>query len=139
MGGIVVGSAGAESGLSAAVILSNVGAQPLKFLGSAWTSSVDAGDGPITYTNITNGDLGNGFTSSSLPQVGDILQTNQAVTIPIKFLATTTGSYSTFVEFWTTGGAGYILLTVSIKLHCPTMPQEQNYTQTCPFYSILWI
>jgi iron transport multicopper oxidase len=85
----------------------------LKFLGLAWTDSVDAEDGPIAYHNITNGNLGSGFSSSSLPQVGDILQTNEAVTIPVKFLATLTGSYSTFVEFWTTGGAGYVILTGS--------------------------
>lgn len=113
MGGIVVGSQGAESGLSASVILSNVGAQTLTFSGSAWTFSVDSGDGPIQFTNITDGDLGSGFSSSSLPQKGSVLQTNEAVTIPIKFLANQTGSYSTFLYYWTTGGEGYVLLTGS--------------------------
>lgn len=116
LGGIVVGSDGSSQGLTAAVILSNVGAMSLKFLGSAWTISVDAeeaGDPPVEYNNITDGDLGNGFSSTSLPQVGDTLETNQAVTIPIKFIASETGTYSTFVEFWTTGGNGYVLLTGS--------------------------
>lgn len=114
IGGIVVGSQGAESGLTAAVILSNVGAQPLRFLGSAWTPSVDNEDGPIQFSNISaSGDLGAGFSSSSLPQPNDILQTNQAVTIPIQFLASQTGSYATFLQFWTTGGSGYVILTGS--------------------------
>jgi len=116
LGGIVVGSDGATSGLSAAVILSNVGVQTLTFLGSAWAEDIDAeGESglPVDYTNITNGDLGGGFSSSSLPQVGDTLATGQSVTIPLKFLATKTGSYATFVQFWTTGGAGYVLLTGS--------------------------
>lgn len=113
LGGIVVGSDAATSGLSAAVILSNVGASTLTFLGAAWTDSVDAGDGPVTYTNITGGDLGNGFSSSSLPAVQSTLATGQSITVPIKFLGSKTGSYSTFVQWWTTGGTGYVLLTGS--------------------------
>jgi iron transport multicopper oxidase len=113
LGGIVVGSDAATSGLSAAVILSNVGAATLTFLGAAWTGSVDIKDGPVTYTNITGGNLGSGFSSSSLPAAQSTLATGQSITVPIKFLATQTGSYSTFVQWWTTGGTGYVLLTGS--------------------------
>jgi len=114
LGGIVVGSDAATSGLSAAVILANVGAANLTFLGSAWTDSVDTEDGDIvTYTNITNGNLGSGFSSSSLPAIGSQLSTGQSITVPVKFLASQTGSYSTFVQWWTTGGTGYVLLTGS--------------------------
>lgn len=112
-GGIVLGSGGQSSGLSAAVILSNIGAQSMQFLGAAWTNSVDGSDGPIVYNNITNGKLGNGFSSSNLPNVGDTLTTNQAITVPLQFLASQTGSYSTFVQWWTTGGTAYVLLTGS--------------------------
>jgi len=113
LGGIVVGSDAAKTGLSAAVVLQNVGAQNLSFLGSAWTHSVDDDDGPVIFTNITNGNLGSGFSSSSLPKVGAVLTTGQSLTIPISFLANKTGAYSTFVEWWTTGGNGYVLVTGS--------------------------
>ncbi|TVY18072.1 WSC domain-containing protein [Lachnellula arida] len=113
LGGIVVGSDSAKTGLSASLVLQNVGAQNLTFLGSAWTSSVDTDDGPIAFQNITNGDLGNGFSSSSLPNVGDTLTTGQGLSIPVQFLATETGAYSIFVQWWTTGGNGYVLLTGS--------------------------
>lgn len=42
LGGIVVGSDAATSGLSAAVILSNVGVKTLEILGLAWTDFIDA-------------------------------------------------------------------------------------------------
>ncbi|TVY39827.1 hypothetical protein LOCC1_G004958 [Lachnellula occidentalis] len=113
LGGIVIGTDGAKTGLSASLVLQNVGAQTLTFLGSAWTSSVDTDDGPIAFNNITNGDLGNGFSSSSLPKVGDTLATGQGLSIPVQFLANKTGAYSTFVQWWTTGGNGYVLLTGS--------------------------
>lgn len=113
LGGIVLGSSGAKSGLSASVVLQNVGVQTLTFLGSAWTNSVDSDDGPVKFTNITNENLGSGFSSSSLPNVGDTLTTGQSLTIPINFAATKTGGYSTFLQWWTTGGNGYVLVTGS--------------------------
>ncbi|CAG8961012.1 hypothetical protein HYFRA_00002552 [Hymenoscyphus fraxineus] len=112
-GGIVIGSDGAKTGSSAAVIVSNVGTETLTFLGLAWTKSVDSEDGPVKYTNITNGNLGSGFSSTSLPIVGQTLTTGQSLTIPLKFLATVTGAYSTFLQIWSTGGTEYILLTGS--------------------------
>ncbi|KAH8684343.1 hypothetical protein BGZ60DRAFT_547896 [Tricladium varicosporioides] len=112
-GGIVVGSDAAKTGLSAAVVLSNIGAQPLAFLGSAWTPSVDPEDGLIKFTNTTDDNLGNGFSSSSPPKVGDILATGQSITVPLRFLESHTGAFSTFVQWWTSGGAAYVLLTAS--------------------------
>jgi iron transport multicopper oxidase len=112
-GGIVVGSQASQSGLDAAVILSNVGAQSLEFLGSAWTGSIMPGDGPIVWNNITNGYLGNGFSSSSLPNVGDVLATGASISVPLNFLASSTGAYTTFVQFWTIGGNKNVLLTGS--------------------------
>jgi iron transport multicopper oxidase len=112
-GGIVVGSDSARTGLSAAVILSNVGAQNLTFLGSAWTKSVDSNDGPVVYTNITNGILGDGFSSSGLPQPHDNLPPGHSLTVPLSFMSNKTGSYSTFIQWWTNGGTDYVLLTGS--------------------------
>lgn len=112
-GGIVIGSQAAQSGLDAAAILSNVGAMSLTFLGSAWTGSIMPGDGPIVWNNITNGYLGSGFSSSSLPKVGDVLATGASISVPLNFLASSTGAYTTFVQFWTTGGNKDVLLTGS--------------------------
>ncbi|TVY32992.1 WSC domain-containing protein [Lachnellula subtilissima] len=89
LGGIVVGSAGAKTGLSASLVLQNVGAQTLTFFGR----------------RVDN--------SSSLPKVGDTLTTGQGLSIPVQFLANQTGAYSTFLQWWTTGGNGYVLLTGS--------------------------
>lgn len=88
----------------------------MTFLGSAWTDFIDAegeSDEPVEFRNITNGDIGGGFSSSSLPVAGDILTTGQSITLPLKFLADETGSYATFLQFWTTGGTLYVLLTAS--------------------------
>ena len=114
-GGIVVGSAAAASGLTANVIISNLGLQALTFTGAAWTSTLDA---PIAYTNITanpdgSSKIGNGFSATSLPQVGDTLASGASITVPLKFLANVTGSYTSFLELWTTGGAGNAFLTGS--------------------------
>ncbi|RDW79993.1 hypothetical protein BP6252_04631 [Coleophoma cylindrospora] len=113
LGGIVVGSPAASSGVTAAVTIANIGAQPMTFTGMAWTDSVDIGDGPIVYTNITDGDLGDGFSSTNLPAIPSTLASGASLSIPIKFIAASTGAFSTFVQFWTTGGTGYVLLTGS--------------------------
>jgi iron transport multicopper oxidase len=112
-GGIVICSQAAQSGLDAAIILSNVGAQNLTFLGSAWTGSIMPGDGPIVWNNISNGYLGSGFRSISLPKVGDTLATGASISVPLNFLASATGAYTTFVQFWTTGGNKDVVLTGS--------------------------
>ncbi|KAH7336040.1 hypothetical protein BKA65DRAFT_431390, partial [Rhexocercosporidium sp. MPI-PUGE-AT-0058] len=110
LGGIVIGSAGAPSGLTASFILSNVGAQPLSILGTAWSNTIN---GNVQWTNITNGDLGNGFTSTQFPKTGDAIESGASLTVSVKFLASVTGTYNSFVEFWTTGGAEYIILSGS--------------------------
>lgn len=114
-GGIVVGSASAISGLTAAIIISNLGIQTLSFTGAAWTSTLDT---PVVYNNITtnpdgSSNLGSGFSSTNLPKVGDTLASGASVTVPLRFLSNATGSYTTFLEFWTTGGAGNAFLTGS--------------------------
>lgn len=113
LGGVVVGSQAAASGLSASVILANIGADTLTFLGSAWTSTLSTVNGPIAWTNITNGDLGASFSSSNLPKGGDTLAPGTSLTIPVGFISNITGDYSTFVEWWTTGGNGDVMLTAS--------------------------
>ncbi|TVY75584.1 WSC domain-containing protein [Lachnellula suecica] len=113
LGGIVLGSDGAKAGLSSSLVLQNVGADVLTFLGSAWTANLGDDDDPVTFNNITNGYLGDGFSSSSLPKVGDTLVTGQGLTIPVNFFSNKTGPFSTFVQWWTTGGNGYVILAGS--------------------------
>ena len=57
--------------------------------------------------------IGNVFSATSLPQVGDTLASGASITVPLKFLANVTGSYTSFLELWTTGGAGNAFLTGS--------------------------
>ncbi|PVH80099.1 WSC-domain-containing protein [Cadophora sp. DSE1049] len=110
LGGIVLGSAGAPSGLTASFILSNVGAQPLNIVGTAWSNTIN---GDVQWTNVTNGELGNGFTSAQFPKAGDVIETGGSLTVSVKFMASVMGTYTSFVEFWTTGGAEYIILSGS--------------------------
>ncbi|KAM3075142.1 hypothetical protein ACMFMF_005823 [Clarireedia jacksonii] len=113
LGGIVVGSQAVSSGLSGTVIVSNIGAKMLNILGTAWTPNISPDDSSPIYTNITNGSLGNGFSSTDIPKAGDTIASGGSITIPLNFLSNVTGAYSTFVEFWTDGGNGNVYLTGS--------------------------
>lgn len=113
LGGLVVGSASSTSGLTGVVTIQNLGAQSLTFLGVAWTNQNPTGGEVVTYNNITNGDLGNGFTSSSIPKEGDTLGSGASVSIPLGFYTSQTGTYATFLNFWTTGGISDVLLGAS--------------------------
>lgn len=132
LGGIVLGSAGAPSGLTASFILSNVGAQPLSIIGTAWSNTIN---GDVQWTNITDGDLGNGFTSAQIPKAGDVIETGGSLTVSVKFMAGATGTYTSFVEFWTTGGAEYIILSGSAStapianVSVSTMEGGWDYTE----------
>ncbi|CAL3964329.1 unnamed protein product [Diplocarpon coronariae] len=110
LGGLVLGSAGAPSGLTGSLIISNVGADTLHVLGTAWTDSIV---GNVEWANITNGDLGNGFTATEFPKAGDTLASGTSITVNVKFSAANTGTYTSFVEFWTTGGSEYIIVSAS--------------------------
>ncbi|EDO03017.1 hypothetical protein SS1G_05494 [Sclerotinia sclerotiorum 1980 UF-70] len=113
LGGIVVGSQSALTGLSGTVIISNIGAQVMNIYGSAWTPNIAPDDGAPKYTNITNGSLGNGFSTTAIPKAGDTIASGGSVTVPLNFISNTTGAYSTFVEFWTDGGNGNVFITGS--------------------------
>jgi iron transport multicopper oxidase len=116
LGGVVLGSGGTNSMLTGSVVVSNVGSQVLTFVGLAWTPNVDPNDGRVAFTNITatSGDLGNGFNSNSFPVVGTTIAQGKSLTIPLKFTAVKTGTYTTFVQFWTNGGSSYVLLSASV-------------------------
>jgi iron transport multicopper oxidase len=114
-GGIVVDGSGQASGLSAAVIVSNIGLQILTFTGFAWTNGT--GDNP-SYTNLTTNpdgsqQVGVAFSSISLPAVGSTLAPGASVTIPLNFNSSTVGSYQSILEFWSDGGNDALLLAGS--------------------------
>ncbi|KAL8835845.1 MAG: hypothetical protein Q9170_003168 [Blastenia crenularia] len=118
LGGIVVGSPGAATGLDSAFIISNIGSSPLKIIGYAYTGTeIDGGDGGVTYTNTTDSKsgtiIGNGFTSTDLPAVGSTVAAGQSFTVPINFNANNVGNYQSLFNIWTNGGTKYVLLTGS--------------------------
>lgn len=102
------------------MVIANTGSQQLIILGTSWTPNIDATKGSVTYTNITHGNLGAGFASTSFPPTGTVLDVGQPLTIPLSFTASQVGHYSTFVKFWTNGvegGAeGDVLLVASAAL-----------------------
>jgi iron transport multicopper oxidase len=84
-------------------------------VGSAWTPNVDPVNGPVNYVNITtpSANLGNGFISNSFPAVGTTIAAGKSLSVPLKFTTARTGAYTTFVQLWTSGGSGYVLLSAS--------------------------
>lgn len=114
-GGIVVGGSGEASGLSAAVIIANIGSKTLTFTGLAWSPTKL--DSPV-YTNATqNPDgsmkIGDNFSSTSLPKAGDTLTPGQSLTVPLNFKASTVGSFGSILQIWTDGGNDALLLSGS--------------------------
>lgn len=110
---IVIGSDDQQTGLDATFLVTNAGSQDLTILGTAWTNRTNPQEAPVVYTNISNGDLGAGFTSSSIPQAGDVIPAGSSISVPVNFLQNATSLYTTFVQFWTNGGDGDVLLTGS--------------------------
>jgi iron transport multicopper oxidase len=114
MGGLVVGSSAAQSGLSSSFILANAGQMPMSITGYAFTSDLDV---PV-YTNVTffpNGtqQVGPNYFTKDLPAVGSTLAPAQALTVAVTFFANQTGQYNNFLVVWTDGGRGYVFLVAS--------------------------
>jgi len=85
-GALVIGSVAQGSGLSNAMIVSNLGNQVLTFTGFAWDDATNSN----VYFNLTAGGngskiVGNGFMSSDFPAVGDTIPVGGSVTIPLSF------------------------------------------------------
>lgn len=115
-GGLVLLAGTQQQVLEAAVIVSNIGAQPLVFTGFAWTEELDT---PVEWTNVTTVDgssvIGDGFISSVFPAVGTIIASGDSVTLPLSFTQDEIGLYSSILQFWTTGGDSYVLLSGSVS------------------------
>ncbi|KAL9008961.1 MAG: hypothetical protein Q9180_009448, partial [Flavoplaca navasiana] len=124
LGGIVVGSPGAATGLDSSFIISNIGSTPLKITGYRWSGAdmdddgEQGGDGYVSsYTNVTTTAEGSvireGFTSSNLPAVGSVLAAGKSLTVPINFISDEVGNYQSVFNIWTKGGTKYVLLAGS--------------------------
>jgi iron transport multicopper oxidase len=113
-GGIVVNGSGVASGLSAAIIVSNVGSVDMHINGVAWA---DALEDPTFHNITTNPDgssvIGPAFSSTGLPKQGDTIQAGQSLTVPLNFKTNTVGAYQSILWFWSDGGSEYTLLTGS--------------------------
>jgi iron transport multicopper oxidase len=110
-GGIVIGSAGQVSGVSASIIVSNLGQQPLLFQGFAWDDA-KASNVFHNLTTTTEGStmVGNGFTSDRFPHVEDALAPGTSISVPLTFKADAAGSWSSILNVFSNGGSSYILL-----------------------------
>jgi len=110
-GGIVIGSAGQDSGVSASIMFTNLGQQFLIFLGFAWD---DAKASNIFHNLTTNANgstvVGNGFTSDSFPLVENTLASGASITVRLTFRANAIGSWSSILNVFSNGGSSYVLL-----------------------------
>jgi hypothetical protein len=93
--------------------ITNAGLGPMQILGYGYTQD-DLDDDP-TFINATlinrTYDLGLGFTSAALPPVGTNFAGNEAIAVQATFNPVNgTGSYFSYLEVWTTGGALSIIL-----------------------------
>lgn len=116
-GGLVVGTGAQVPTSTLNIIVSNLGANILTFTGIAWTGSADD-DGPVVWHNITQAPDGSSivgvtFTSSLLPAVGDTIAPGASISVPLTFATDGVGLYSGLLQFWTTGGTGYVVLAGS--------------------------
>lgn len=107
-GGIVILDPNNVPTISTPFTISNAGLGTMQIVGYAYTYQ-DLGSNP-TWMNATqnaNGtwDLGLGFTTTTLPNIGTNINSNSAITVQSTFDPVNgTGSYTSFFQIWTTGG-----------------------------------
>ncbi|KAF9873872.1 hypothetical protein CkaCkLH20_08606 [Colletotrichum karsti] len=97
-------------GLTGSALIQNVGNGTLTFTGFAWqTNSSD-------YANFTSdGSLGSGFSSSNFPTVGSTLGAGKSLTVALRFLRQTPGSYISKITIWSNGGTAVLTLSASVN------------------------
>lgn len=114
-GGIVIGSAAAETGVPGSMVVQNVGSTDMRITGYAW--ALDGfEDGDPEWTNVTensatNHTVGPSFYAIDLPAVDSIVGPGQSITINLNFKPYAVGNYHSLFQIWSDGGAQYILLT----------------------------
>jgi len=112
-GGIVIIDPNNVPVIQTPFTITNAGQSSMEILGYAYTYD-DLGDNPaFTNATQTNGvwDLGLGFTSTELPAINSSLDPDSAVTIQSTFDPVNgTGSYASYLQIYSTGGAVTIIL-----------------------------
>lgn len=125
---IVINSTTAEAGSDSTFVVNNVGLQPLKITGLAWTTNElfpdNPSDGPPNFNNVTITDNGDGtttttfdddgyFTSSNMPVVGQTIAPGSSITINVHFNSDVIGDYFTVLQIWSNGGSAYTIFSGS--------------------------
>lgn len=114
-GGVVLLPNQSTPSIASPFTISNAGLSPLTIEGYAYTSD-DLDDDDINYTNVTTSDdgisdLGVGFTSSNLPEIGTVIKGGGQISVDSSFKPLNgVGSYQSYFFVWTTGGVADIIL-----------------------------
>ncbi|KAI8167534.1 hypothetical protein KHU50_006488 [Colletotrichum sp. SAR 10_65] len=100
----------APDGLTGSALIQNVGNGTLTFTGFAWQTNTS------DYANFTSdGGLGSGFSSTNFPTVGSTLESGKSLTVALRFLRETPGSYLSKITIWSNGGIAVLTLSASVN------------------------
>ncbi|KAI8279859.1 WSC domain-containing protein [Colletotrichum sp. SAR11_57] len=100
----------APDGLTGSALIQNVGNGTLTFTGFAWQTNTS------DYANFTSdGGLGSGFSSTNFPTVGSTLESGKSLTVALRFLRETPGSYLSKITIWSNGGTAVLTLSASVN------------------------
>ncbi|KAF4924369.1 WSC domain-containing protein [Colletotrichum fructicola] len=100
----------ALDGLTGSALIQNVGNGTLTFTGFAWQTNTS------DYANFTSdGGLGSGFSSTNFPTVGSTLESGKSLTVALRFLRETPGSYLSKITIWSNGGTAVLTLSASVN------------------------
>ncbi|KAJ5019282.1 hypothetical protein K4K57_001391 [Colletotrichum sp. SAR 10_99] len=100
----------APDGLTGSALIQNVGNGTLTFTGFAWQTNTS------DYANFTSdGGLGSGFSSTNFPTVGSTLESGKSLTVALRFLRETSGSYLSKITIWSNGGTAVLTLSASVN------------------------
>lgn len=100
----------APDGLTGSALIQNVGNGTLTFTGFAWQTNTS------DYANFTSdGGLGSGFSSTNFPTVGSTLESGKSLTVALRFLGETPGSYLSKITIWSNGGTAVLTLSASVN------------------------
>lgn len=114
-GGVVLLPNQSTPSINSPFTISNAGLNDMTIKGYAYTSD-DLDDDDIDYTNVTTSDdgtsiLGDGFTSSNLPEIGTVINGGHQISVDSVFTPSNgVGSYQSYFLVWTTGGNANIIL-----------------------------
>ncbi|KKY27503.1 putative wsc domain-containing protein [Phaeomoniella chlamydospora] len=112
-GGVVITNDSIDA-IDSTLVIENAGLSPLTITGYAFTTD-ELDEGNVYWTNITcsdgSCDLGTGFTSSNLPDVGTVIAATTSISVDLKFCPIDgVGAYSSYFQIWSDGGSTNTIL-----------------------------